>query len=289
MKLLSVLFASLIAWGVSNSARADLWNEAQDAFNLRENNHEKIAEARAKYLQLAEQSTGANRIQAVTQLGRLALYEGEMLFSKQDSEARSRTFGECWCKSVSGGSCTNPGFIELINPSVVGENSAYYYFKGVCLAYWGEVQSLLTQIRWVGKVDENISLGTQRADVRFEGGGIDRLAGAFYANEKVRALGFFKPDVALARAEKATTMTDAYPGEDQVSGVDFYENWRTKYLALKSLGRTDEAKAFAEAKVAEMQEAEELGLLPESRIPESKFVIRCLKNELNGRDCHAKN
>jgi hypothetical protein len=287
MKVLKCILSSVFAFSIANVAKADLWSEAQDAFDQRENNRAKVAEARSKYLQLAEQSSGANRIKAVTQLGRLALYEGEMLNDKTQTAERNRIFGDCWCKSVNGGTCATPGFVELINPSVVGENAAYYYVKGACLAYWGEVQPLLVQIRWVGKVDEIITQGKARADMRFEGAGIHRLAAAFYANEKTRALGYFRPEQALESARTATAMTDAYPGDDQVSGPELYENWRTEYLALKALGRSDDANSLADEKITEMEEAEALGLLPESRIPESKFVIRCLKNERAGRECHA--
>ena len=286
IKLFPWLCASVYALSITPGAKADLWSEAQQAYDQRENNPDKIAEAKAKYLQLAQQSTGANRIKAVTQLGRLAVYDGEMLHAKTDSTERSRIFGECWCQNVSGGTCTTPGFVEYINPANVGENSAYYYFKGLCLGYWGEVQPLLTQIRWVGKVDEALTQGMERADARFEGSSLNRLAGAFYSNEKVRALGFYRPEYALERAIEATSQTDAYPGEDQVSGADFYENWRVQYLALKSLGRAQEAQQLAATKLAEMSEAEELGLLPPSRIPESKWVIRCLRNEVAGRNCH---
>src|SRR5262245_59649748 len=95
----SLIISAVMALASANSALAVDWSAADAAFAQREGNRAKIAEARTKYLEILGQvSESADRLRAVAQLGRLAIYEGEMVLPKTARDERREIFSQCWCK-----------------------------------------------------------------------------------------------------------------------------------------------------------------------------------------------
>ena len=76
----------------------------------------------------------------------------EELPAPPDTAARRAIFGECWCKNAgtTARTCSEPGFIEKIK----GPIPEYYYFKGMCLAFWGEVGSVFEKITWSAELKD---------------------------------------------------------------------------------------------------------------------------------------
>lgn len=268
---------------VATSAHADIWAEADGFYADRKNNRSAIASARSLYKEILVTATGTDALRAASQLGRLAIYEGEMLLPKTASAARKEIFGDCWCKQprvggliVPSGSCREPGFIDSISPQNLGEeHPAYYYFFGVCLAYWGEQGSLREKLAFSGDVTRAVDKG-QALDTRFDGGGIHRLAAGVYSNPQADLLGLYQPDYALEEIQKALRVA-AYPG-DPSTGAAYYDNWQGMIQVLRELQEYDEAIAVMEEVLPELQELIEDDALPRGREPEAIFNYKMLKS-----------
>ena len=249
------------------ASAADQWADADALFNAREGSRDNMAQARAKYLAILDSATtNADKIRAVSQLGRLAIYDGEMTLPKTDIVNRKLVFSDCW-----------NGFVEKIAPAVVGENPNYYYFKGVCLAYWGEAAGPLASLPYVPTLRDMISKA-KAADTRFEGGGAFRLSAGVYSNPAARPVGLYSPNQAVTDAEAAVQLS-AYPG-DPSSGAEYYDNWRGMALCYDEAGRKDDAKAVLEDKIAELQDLVASGSLPAGRGPEAKWNLDQMQQHL---------
>jgi hypothetical protein len=260
------LVAAFLSFTVSLSALADVWTDADNLFKQREGNRAKIQEARDLYVAILPTVTGQQLIRAVSQLGRLAIYEGVMVLPLSAKAERKRVFRDCW-----------ENFAEKIKPAVVGENPAYYYFKGVCLAYWGEAAGTLASLPHVPTIVNMINRGME-GDTRFEGGGIYRLAAGVYSNIKAQPLGLYKPKEALLLIDKSLASA-AFPG-DPHSGNAYFDNWRGKALVLVELQRHAEAKQLLEAKIAEIEELEAEEELPRGREAETLWNLSAMKEQL---------
>lgn len=236
----SAVLAAMVVGAAA--ARADIWTQADNLFAQRENDRNKIAQARTEYLTILNQvTTAGEKVRAVAQLGRLAVYEGEMLLPKTASAERKAIFGPCWCAEpkVTGvpplvsGSCKSPGFVDKISPAAIGQNHpAYYYFRGVCLAYWGEQGSLAEKLAFTPWINDTLTEGL-KLDTRYEGGGVERLAAGVYSNPAAKPLGLYKPAEALNLVNKALG-EESYPG-DPSNGANYYDNWQGKASVLRQL------------------------------------------------------
>jgi hypothetical protein len=118
--MLRALAGAVLGLSLTQGSFAADFATADRLYAQRENNHEAIAQARAQYVQLLDSATNVNdKIRAAEQLGRLALYEGEMITAKSDSAGRRAIFGDCWCRSTSlfSRTCNEPGWVEKISPA----------------------------------------------------------------------------------------------------------------------------------------------------------------------------
>lgn len=258
------LLVSLLSFNVTASAFSVSWETADHLYEQRLNNRANIAKARNAYLHLLPTlKTAQDKIRAVSQLGRLAIYEGEMILPKTAYAERKAIFSQCW-----------DGFVEHIHPSKVGKHVAYYYFKGVCLSYWSEASGTFAALRKVSTVLDLLKNG-MAADTRFEGGGMYRLAAGIYSNTKASPLGLYKPEVALQMIDKALK-TRPYPG-DPHAGANWFDNWYGRAFVLRELGRKTEAKKLLQAKIAELEELKEFDELPKGRAAEAIWCLGAMK------------
>lgn len=267
--------------GFSVTAQADLRSDADAAYAQRENNPAKIAEARAKYQQLAQTTRGDDLVYVVSQLGRLAYYEGEMLTPKDNKDVRREIFSACWCASpnvVMG--CREDGFIEKISPANLGrKHPAYYYFKGLCTGYWGEASSLADRARFVGVLKDMLREGPAAdVDQRFDGGAIDRLAAGIHSNPEANSVGLFDPATAIAEAQRAL-QRENFPG-DPNAGADYYDNWRSLAVALERADNKPEAVEVLRDAISQIEERTAQGRLPATREPETRWLLQQMKDQL---------
>lgn len=294
------IVAAALVWGsaISHNSFANSWEDAEALFSQREDGQARIAEARTKYLELLSASTTpSEKILAVSQLGRLAVYEGEILLPKTDVEGRKKVFSQCFCANpkvsynpLPQPSCESPGFVDAISPANLGESHpAFHYFRSVCTAYWGEVAGPLEKLAYVAWLKEDFAAG-QMLDTRFEGGGIQRVAAGVYVNPKAAAVQLYNPEQALALATKAL-QSSAYPG-DSSSGSEYYENHAIVADSLQQLaadrpndGFQTTALNHVTQALKEMDERSELDDLPVGRGPEFRHYYKRVKvsyQELTG-------
>jgi hypothetical protein len=290
--------AALALTCAAQTAFAIDWNQADALYAQREGNRQVIAQARTAYLAILNQATEkADKIRAVAQLGRLAVYEGEMILPKTARDERRAIFEQCWCADprvslLGSGSCHAPGFVDKISPAAIGESHpAYTYFRSICLAYWGEQGTLPEKLAFTSKLTETLDQG-RALDTRYEGAGILRVAAGVYSNPATRPLGIYNPEEALSIADQALS-SQPYPG-DPSGGANYYDNWQGKVSVLIQLHADDpnggygqQAQELAQQKLTEMDEKLADDDLPEARGPEFKHFYKKIKeqyHDLTGQD-----
>ena len=243
------------------------WDEADELFERRSEGQEAIAEARAAYEAIAQNATGTELIRAVSQISKLDLFEGEMTLPKSAKAERMAIFKRCWETSV-----------PRIHPDQVGETPNYYYWRGVCLGFWGEAAGPLRALPYVSLLLDLIEGGMEQ-DTRYEGGGIYRLAAGIYVDKQSQPLGLYDPDKALEMIELSLEQ-DAFPG-DPNPGWMWYDNWRGKGLCLMELDRLEEAKDLLLEKREEIEILQEDEELPFGREPETLWNYRLMQDHLD--------
>ncbi len=257
---------------------SDPFAAADEMYSQRENNHPKIEEARVAYLALLTSATATDgqKIRAATQLGRLAIYQGEMLFSKTDKESRKRVFRQCW-ETVA----------EKISPTVVGENSPFYLYKGVCLAYWAEAVGTIpslpylpTLINILKKIDDSAHPEFKS----FEGGGLYRLAGGVHSNPIAHDFpgNLYNPTQALQEANEAiATLGVQDPVTHKtLTGSDFYENFLAVARVYLEMNKLPEAKLAYQRGIDVVNAAIDADNVPEGRVAETNWIMNTMTTEL---------
>ncbi|MCX6104255.1 MAG: hypothetical protein NTY08_00260 [Proteobacteria bacterium] len=299
-RLKTLVSAVFIGLALSQAAFAVDFSAADSLFSQRENNRANISQARALYVQILNQATTVNdKIRAAEQLGRLALYEGEMLLAKSDSSSRKTVFGDCWCRSTSlfSRSCNEPGWVEKISPSAIGQRvPAYYYYRGMCIGYWGEASNVIEQAAFSGALREAVNGGLDLASSNssssyYEGGAVHRVAANVWSNPLARAVGLYDAKQALAQIETALA-APASGGQDP--GALYFDNHRSKIIVLKQLNSDDpsggwkqKAIDFANETLLDMADRLEQDQLPAARVAEFNVIFAQLKIDyrgLTGRD-----
>jgi hypothetical protein len=267
------LSVAALALSLTTVAKADQWTDADALFVRRAEGPAVIEQARAKYKAILNAATvNQDKIRAASQLARLAVYHGEMLLPKSDKDGRKAIFADCWKG--------NDAFLEKISPAALGgeKTPQYYFFKGICLGYWGEAAGPILSLPNVPTIKETMREALA-LDTRFEGGGAHRLVAGVKSNSAARALpGLY--DIDEAQAEVALALASAaYPG-DANNGRGYYENLRTEAQVLTEAGKLAEAKTKMQEAIALGERAIRNNRLPAGREPESKWVIEKLKLEL---------
>lgn len=290
-------FASVL---LTSPLLANAWTDADRLYEQREEGREKTQAARAQYGDILNgATTKADKIRAVSQLGRLAIFEGEVLLPKDDIANRKAIFSQCFCAKPSVANtpsprpnCEEPGFVEKIAPAAIGEeHPAYYYFKGICEAYWGEVAGTFEKLAYSQWLKADLAKGLT-LDTRFEGGGILRVSSGVYSNPKAAPVQMYDPDRALAWATLSMT-SQPFPG-DPSGGGQYYENPTAQVKALMQLASDrpnsdfkQQAMNVATSILSEMDERFALEDLPSGRAPEFRYSYRRIKEfykELTGID-----
>ena len=267
--LLSILLLFIVA---ADEPSYD-FTAADELFKQRaptEEGKEAISKALAAYRKALETVTGDDKMYAVTQIARLYVYEGDMTRDEGDKKARMRTFDNCL-----------DVIKDYIHPDDVGATPQYYYFKVYCLALWGKAAGPLRVLTRALTLKRAISEGL-KLDTRYEGGGLPRMVGAIYLNNKARPIGLYKPDKALLLIEDAIASEGvedrAYP--EPLTGADVAENYYHYAEALLKNERKAEAIQVLEDTIAEYEELVELEALPVGREPEALYYIEKLKERL---------
>ena len=178
--------------------------------------------------------------------------------AETDTATRKQIFNDCW-----------NGFVKYADPATVGENPVFYYFKGVCIAYWGQVVSPILAIPQLPVLNDLIVKGKVGSNADFEAGGIWRLAAGVHSNPKAQLIpGAY--DIEAAKTEIANALASPglkYLSNDQISGAQFYENWEGKGTTYIQAGDNATAREALQAGIAQLQGDLANGTAPKARIP----------------------
>ena len=231
---------------------------------------EAINKALAAYSRALETVTNDDKVYAVSQIARLYIYDGDMTRDESEKKARMRTFDKCL-----------DVLKDYLHPDKVGATPQYYYYKIYCLALWGKAAGPLRILLRAPMLKRAIQEGL-KLDTRYEGGGLPRIVGAIYLNNKARPIGLYKPVEALRLIEQAiaTEAVDdrAYPVP--LSGADIADNYYHYAEALLKNDRKAEAIEILEQTIAEYEELVELDALPQGREPEAIHYLKNMKKRL---------
>jgi hypothetical protein len=115
-------------------------------------------------------------------------------------------------------------------------------------------------------------------DLRYQGGGIQRVLAAIYANQMSSMMRNTLPNgqKGLEMANDALAAA-AYPG-DANAGSDYYRNYRHKAMVLQFLGQNADAAAVLSGAIQEIQERETDGALPPGMEPETKAELALMQS-----------
>lgn len=211
---------------------------AQRGAALQSHDRNAIRMTRQAYENLLPQLSGKDLLDAMGKIGRLYVFEGDYMISKdspEDRNERHALFSECMVA------------VEQISPDKVGVSDEYFYTKATCTALAAEVGSLAEKIRSAKlfKGDTNLlEQAISHGRAAFLGGGIYRTAAGVLSNPLASVVGLFKPEEAIAHTDAALA-SDAY-GDSELFGEDYCDNYRFKIQAIlaKTRGNTQaEAKA----------------------------------------------
>jgi len=273
-----------LALGMSMSAHAADFSEADAKFALRDTSRAATLEARAAYKAIIDQGvTGEELVRAGEGYLRAYIYEGVRYTSLvsetapvnpapagEGRESRKALFGECWSKAA-----------ETLAPAKLGfESPVYYYFRASCIAYEAEVSTALERLMNLVKLNKALETGlaTTGGDT-FEGGGLMRVKAAVLGNPEAKGLpGVYNPKQALVLIDQALA-SEAFPGN--LEGVLFCENFRRKIGIQIELEAKADALALAEQTLGDFQSYLDNGLLPEFIRAET---VECLKTVAAQKD-----
>ena len=227
--------------------------------------------ARAKYYEIIEAGAeGDALVRAVVGVSRTLVYQGEGLTgteSDEDIDTRRALFKECWDSAV-----------EAINPEAIGYAAPeYYYFKSVCMAYYGQVSGTIENLGLIRGLNNAITTGLEipGGDL-YEAAGIKRVKAAVSSNAKTKPLpgGIYNPELALQLIDEAIE-SEAYPGS--YAGNLSCENYRRKVNVLVELERPADALETALFAIDEFEFLLEFEEIPAVIIAETHHCLKVVK------------
>ena len=260
--MLRLSVAAIVSLFSFNALAAD-FTRADALFVKRADGAAATQAARAAYDQLLPGLSNADLVYAVSRIGQLDIYAGDVLLPKSAKEERRAIFNRCFDDAL-----------LKIKPELVGETPQFYYWRGTCLAFWAESASPIERLMKVQDMKKMIA-GGLALDRRYYGGGILRLAAGLYSNPMARPVGLYNPDDALVKVTEALAGA-AYPG-DANDGSSYYANARYKVETLRELNRKSEALELATTAIAEIEELTAAGALPIGIEPETAFELGNLR------------
>lgn len=245
--------ATLIICLAAGTASAYDFSEANRFYNNREDSPHNLKQAEDRYQAALNQSSGADLLYAVEQLGRIYYYWGDLLTPDNDDNARKDIFGRC------------RNMVEKVRPSKVGENAQYYYWKASCLALWGKSASLWEKVRLKDELVSTLEQGFNHSG-SYEGGGIHRVAaGVYIRSANIPFVGLYDENKAMEHINKAISMD-----QDNL----YYNAYLLKAEVLVAQGKNDEAQGLLEDKSFELSRKLANNSLPSAVVPESKVFSR---------------
>lgn len=250
----------------STAAYAFDFSSADSAFEKRTNS-DQAAKALELYTEALSKTSGAEKLYAVEQLGRLDYYLGNKV-PESDADKRKKIFKRCMDN------------VDTIKPSSFGSDTPQYrYFKGLCLASWARANGVLKSLEKAGEILENIETG-RKLDETYEGGGFYRLGIAVYLN--LPPLFGGDVDKAWDYYQKAIA-SPAYSGSknpDTDTGNYHYASYLYGAQVAAKRGDKDGAKAICQ----EALDRIEGGDLPVGREPETQQMKKEIQDYLKTLD-----
>ncbi len=253
MKKLSTVWVLGSLTLFSLSASAFDFRVADAAFDARENNRGNIAKARNIYASALD-SPNANaqeRLHAMERRGRLDYYEGDLLLSEDDSDARLAIFGGC---------------LEAVEK--IPKGPQYYYWKLACTGLYAKSAGHLERIGIAFKLQSIIDDGIKYA-ASYEGAGVYRVAAGIYMNSAGRVFGLYDPDKALVYIDIALK-----------KGPQYSNAILMKAGILKILERRSEGLQLLQDAKENLEDMISDHKLPAGLEPETKVIAGKIKDAL---------
>lgn len=226
-----------------------------------------IQKALALYHQALSSVSGHEMLYAVAQIARLHIYAGDMTHTIGEKDARMQIFDNCLHT-----------LDEYLHPDKFGSTPEYYYYKIYCQALWGKSAGPIRILFRIAEFKRTIEEGLQ-LDAHYEGGGLKRMVGAVYLNNKAKLVDLYHPAEALALIESAIAAAavenPAYP--IPLGGTDIIENYYHYAEALLKNGRKAEALEVLAQTLAKYEKPD---ALPKGREPEAKHYLTAVKTRL---------
>ncbi len=242
----------LFLWALSFAfySNAADFSKADEFYAKRENNLEAIHEAMAIYRDILNQSEDLEtKIRALTFVGRLAFYEGELLTPGDNSDRRMEIFAALQTDAEQAGSS---------------------YWKALALGLWCRSAGVAAAWWYLGDLKDALNKALLE-EAHVEEGGIYRiLAGLYSANSALSIYELYDLDLALQYANQAVTLA---PHRLDALLVKSY--------VLNKSGKTDEAAALLQESIARFSNRTDLS-------PENKIYLQKVQQKLEGH-CLANN
>lgn len=269
------LLAALVL-GISLTAQAADFSQADAKFALRDKSLAATQEARAAYKAILDQGAkSAELFRAAEGYLRATVFEGTHFYKTvgdADRAVRKKVFNECWKNDV-----------EVLKPANLGfESPVYYYFRAACIAYEAEVSNVIQRLALLPELNKTLDAGlATQGGTSYEGGGLLRVKAAVKGNPEAKGLpgGLYNPEEALRLANQAIN-AEAYPGNAE--GNLYCENFRRKVITLNELKDYSEALATANQALADFPSYLEEGLVPEFLRAETVDCVKAI-TELKAR------
>jgi len=262
----------------SSASLAASFEQADALFARRGEGRALIEQARAEYKRQLQNASPEHTVYAVEQLGKLAYYEGELVLPGGDGPdaARAAVFQDC------------RDFVENI-AQIDSARTEYHYWKLLCTAFWVRHASRMAALFQVGQirsyfdsvVGDDLELRPELAlDSRYMGGGLLRVMAGILRDDLSSMLRSSLPDreQGLALIERALA-SPAFPG-DVHAGDMWYVNFRGRGDLLIRLGRSDEAREVLTSAIAEIEDLQSAGELPQGLEPETMGEMNVMRNLL---------
>lgn len=267
MKMASFVALALSGMVCASQAFAADFNVADALFARRAEGKALIAQGKEAYAAQLSSADKAQKIYALSQMSRLAYYEG-LITPESEKKDRQEFFKRCWDD------------VEAhLNPNVVGETPQYYFWKGVCMASYSKAKGIAASLSRSAELVSTIEKGLQ-IDATYEGGGFYRLGSAVFQN--LPPVNPFGPTQDLSRSLQYAELaiaSPAYFGEQfpETATGDYYFNvFEYQAVAKSRLGDRDSAVAILQEAIERI----EAGDVPQDRMPESEAFLPLLRAAL---------
>lgn len=264
--------------GLMPMAKASVFDAADHLFAARDGSVANCEAGIAEYQKVLSGAAAGDQAYAVQQIGRLVSYEAEYLLPRDDSANSRRAALYDHCRQATTTLVNQPAY-----------QAQYVYWRMACSANWLKNASTSERLAQLGGIrsDFDRAVGGDLEpkqdvglDLRYEGGGVERVLAAIYANPLATLVRISLPNgnKALEMANRALA-SRPYPG-DVNGGSEYYRNYRQKAEALNYLQRRTEAQQVLQAAIDEITERQGDNSLPVGLEPETRGELEVLRSML---------